>query len=237
LAGKGRGHPKYWRVPKWAKTVFALILLPVCYGAGEALIRVLQASATADRVWVAVMAGAGCWLSIYLLLPKPMFVYVFGHELTHALWTWAMGGRLKKFKASAGGGHVVVTKSNFLIALAPYFFPLYAILIMAAYALGSHFWAWRIHALWFHIALGAAYAFHLTLTWHVLKMSQSDVEREGYLFSMVVIFLGNVVVLLVAIPLLSGSVTVTEAMGWWWRGTAAICRRCVQWLPLSVTRP
>jgi hypothetical protein len=202
-------------VPKWCKTILAILLLPVCAGAGWALWLVIQASGKADAIWVTTLAGGACWLVIYLLLPKPMWAYVFGHELTHALWTWAMGGRVKKFKASAAGGHVVVTKTNFLIALAPYFFPFYAAVVVAVFAMGNWIWGWRAYEVWFHLALGAAYAFHLTLTWHILKEGQSDIAGQGYLFSAVVIFLGNVAVLLLGIPLLAAKVGVPAALSWW----------------------
>ena len=91
----------------------------------RALWRVLRHSGDATTIWVGLLSGAACWVVIYSLLPKPMWVYVFGHELTHVLWTWLFGGRVTKFKATPKGGHVVVTKSNFLISLAPYFFPTY----------------------------------------------------------------------------------------------------------------
>jgi len=206
---------------KWAKMIIAILLLPVCYGAASALWLVLRASGTADVVWVATLAGAGCWLAIFLLLPKPMWVYVFGHELTHALWTWALGGRVKKFKASSEGGHVVVTRNNFIIALAPYFFPLYAVLVVLVFAAGHWVWNWRNYLVWFHLLLGAAYGFHVTLTWHILKNEQSDIADQGYLFSAVVIFLGNVAVLLVGIPLLTSKVDVPTALRWWMHSTQA----------------
>ncbi|MEI9960181.1 MAG: hypothetical protein WDM76_03325 [Limisphaerales bacterium] len=84
------------RVPKWIKLIIAILLLPVCAGAAMALWRVLAASGGADTVWVPLLAGAACWGVIFLLLPKPMWIYVFGHELTHALWTWLFGGKVKK---------------------------------------------------------------------------------------------------------------------------------------------
>ncbi|MBI3191792.1 MAG: M50 family metallopeptidase, partial [Pedosphaera parvula] len=110
-------------MPKWVKAILAVLLLPVCIGAAKALWRVLQASGSADTFWVAMLAGAACWVVIFLLLPKPMWLYVVGHEMTHALWTWLFGGRVKSLKATSKGGQVVVTRSNFLIVLAPYFFP------------------------------------------------------------------------------------------------------------------
>src|SRR5687768_10268500 len=118
---------RQFAMPRWLKFVIGILLLPVCFGAANALSRVLSAAGNAHTFWVALVGGAACWLAVFLLLPKPMLLYVFGHELTHAVWTWAFGGRVKRFKVTRGGGHVIITKSNFLIALAPYFFPLYVV--------------------------------------------------------------------------------------------------------------
>jgi hypothetical protein len=211
-------------VPKWAKLIIGLLLVPVCLGAANTLWLVLRASGKADVVWAATLGGAGCWLAIYLLLPKPMWVYVFGHELTHALWTWLFGGSVKKFKASSQGGHVIVTKNNFVIALAPYFFPLYAAIIVAIFTVGNALWNWQNYMVWFHLLLGAAYGFHLTLTWHILKHEQSDISEQGYLFSGVVIFLGNITVLLIGIPLLAAKVDLPTVFSWWLESTLAILR-------------
>jgi hypothetical protein len=206
-------------VPKWLKLIFALLLLPVCWGAAIALWRVVSATGKADTAWVAFGSGAACWLVIYLLLPKPMLIYVFGHELTHVLWAWAMGGRVKKFKASATGGQVVVTKTNFLIALAPYFFPVYAVLVVLVFLVLDHFWQWRWQIAWFHLLLGVAYMFHLTLTANALKSQQSDITDQGYLFSAVVIYLGNIIVLLIGIPLVTGQGEVIQAFKLWHEAT------------------
>ncbi|HSU57174.1 MAG TPA: hypothetical protein VLT36_24250 [Candidatus Dormibacteraeota bacterium] len=195
--------------------LLAILLLPVCAGAAIALGKVIGASGSANTTWVPIFAGAACWLVIYLLLPKPMMIYVFGHELTHALWTWAFGGRVKKFKASSKGGHVIVTRNNFFIALAPYFFPLYAILVVLVFLAGHWLWNWRNYLPYFHVLLGAAYAFHITLTWHILKHSQTDISEQGYLFSAVVIFLGNISVVLIAIPLLGARIGLATALVWW----------------------
>jgi hypothetical protein len=209
-------------VRHWIKTIIAIVLLPVCFGAGEAVVQMLRLAGAAETFWVAAVAGAACWLAIYLLLPKPMWVYVVGHELTHALWAWLFGGKVKRFKATAKGGHVVVTKSNFLIALAPYFFPIYALVIILLFSTGNWLWDWRSFRVWFHLLVGAAYAFHVTLTWHVLKSRQSDIVEQGYLFSAVVIWLGNIGVLVFGIPVLTGKVGVNTALYWCWTETEAI---------------
>ena len=213
-------------MPKWIKFIIAILLLPVCGGAALALGKVLRACGSADLTWVPFLAGAACWVVIFLLLPKPMWVYVFGHELTHAVWTWLFGGEVRKMKVSSTGGHVVISKTNFVIALAPYFFPLYAVLVVGVFALGNLIWDWRDFLVWFHLCVGAAYAFHVTLTSHTLRTQQSDITGQGFLFSAVVIFLGNVSVLLCGIPLLTAKVGLLTALGWWLENTGLI----LQWL-------
>jgi len=212
------------RVPKWIKFIIAVLLLPVCAGAARALWLVLRACGSADTTWVPLLAGAACWIVIFLMLPKPMWLYVFGHELTHALWTWLFGGQVKKMKVTSGGGHVIISKTNFVIALAPYFFPLYAVIVIAVFAIGHLIWDWHKYLVFFDLFAGAAYAFHLTLTFHVLQTRQSDITSQGYLFSGVVIYLGNVCVLLFGMPLLTARVSIFEALSWWCDSTGAIFR-------------
>ena len=200
---------------KWLKFLIAILLLPVCAGAAMALGAVLRISGGADTTWIPFLGGVACWCVIFFLLPKPMWIYVFGHELTHALWAWLFGGRLKKMKVSSKGGHVVVTKTNFLITLAPYFFPLYAVIVIAVFAMGHWIWGWEGLFVYFNLLLGAAYAFHVTLTIHALQTQQSDITSQGYLFSGVVIFLGNVSILLLGIPLLTQKITVAKVLHIW----------------------
>jgi hypothetical protein len=221
---------RFRAMPKWIKFIIAILLLPVCAGTALTLGRVLGATGGADLVWVPLLAGAACWVVVYLLLPKPLWIYVFGHELTHALWTWLFGGQVKKFKASASGGQVVTSKSNFVIALAPYFFPLYAALVVVIFATGHLLWDWGDYLVWFHLAVGAAYAFHVTLTWHVLQTRQSDITQQGRLFSTVIIFLGNAGVLLLGIPLLTTKVGLLEALGWWLDSLGQISHWLAGWL-------
>lgn len=213
-------------MPKWIKFIIAILLLPVCAGAARALWLVLRASGSADTTWVPFLGGALCWFFIFVWLPKPMWLYVLGHELTHALWTWLFGGEVKRMKVSSKGGHVVISKTNFLITLAPYFFPLYAVIVIGVFALGNLIWNWRGYLVWFHLCVGAAYAFHVTLTFHTLKTRQSDITSQGCLFSAVVIFLGNVCVLLFGVPLLARKVGLLDALGGWAKSTGMI----FQWL-------
>ncbi len=213
-------------MPKWAKLLLAVLLLPACMASASALARCFRVAAggATDPVWVPLLAGAASWLVIYAMLPRPMWLYVLGHELTHAVWTWLFLGSVKSMKVSSRGGHVKVSKENFLTTLAPYFFPLYAVLVAVVYHSGAALDAWEgpmaLGA--YHLALGAAYAFHVTLTACVLQVRQPDLDSQGILFSVVVIFLGNALVLMVALPLLTQSMTLGQVAGWWWESLVVL---------------
>jgi hypothetical protein len=197
----------------WRLTM-GVALLPWCVGASWALLGVLRATGSAATFWVSSLGGAASWGVLFFLLPKPMWLYVVGHELTHAVWAWMFGGRVKSLRASARGGQVVVTRSNTLIILAPYFFPLYAVL----WALVWLAFSWTMdsdrYLPWFHYGLGLTYAFHVTLTAYILRIRQPDIAAEGWFVSAVVIWLGNVLVLLLTLPLLTQRVTLGTALGW-----------------------
>jgi hypothetical protein len=223
------GNFQFWLVPKLVKMFIGILLLPVCVATAKAVWLVLSQAGEADHVWLPMLAGAACWIVIFLLLPKPMWVYVFGHELTHAVWTWIFGGSVKKFKAGSDGGHVVSTKSNFIVVLAPYFFPLYAVVLVLVFLVLDLAGAWHTaYVPWFHLLLGAAYAFHITLTWHILKTRQTDITSQGYIFSAAVIFLGNTLVLLIGVPLLVRHGLV-EALVSWLRCNNQVLHRIVRW--------
>jgi hypothetical protein len=94
--------------------------------------------------------------------------------------------------------------------------------VILIYVLGHLIWDWHRYVVWFHFCLGAAYAFHVTLTWHILQTRQSDITEQGYLFSATVIWIGNVLVLLIGVPLITARVRLLDAFAWWMEGTAQV---------------
>jgi len=177
----------------------------------------------ASMTLVPLLAGVACWVVVYVLLPRPMWVYVFGHELTHVIWAWVFEARVKKFYVSSRGGHVILDKVNSLIVLAPYFFPLYALCVAIVYAIGHLVWDWEPYRPAFLLLLGASYAFHVTLTIHALKTEQTDITSQGWFFSVVVIWLGNLAILVPGLCLLLG-VSIDGAFREWARATWSVVR-------------
>lgn len=190
----------------------ALLLSPLVYTSAVTTWRILIRSTSADTAWAPTLAGAGCWITAFILLPKPLWTYVLGHEFTHALCTWLSGGTVKQMKVRSSGGHVVVSKSNIVITLAPYFFPLYLILVLVAFSVSHQIWNLTSHFIWLHFLSGAAYAYHLTFTGYVLQRRQADLEEYGYLLSWIVILLGNFSVLIFLIPIIIQQPPLIEAM-------------------------
>src|SRR5436190_17613151 len=147
------------------KLMAALALLPVCVGmtlgAQEFFGRYLAKHNARDLLsWFSY--GAGTFALLAILLWRPVVVYVFGHELMHAIATWVCLGKVSNLKASANGGQVTSSKSNTLIRLAPYCVPLYAIVVAAIYLALNRWWRpMGGHLNWIIFALGFFYAFHI----------------------------------------------------------------------------
>ena len=210
---RARGRPSAMTVPtKWVKFIIAIFLLPICAVLTQTFFTAFARATIAQRLWTAeefwfFSLGAVLWFIAFFGLPRPVILYVFGHELTHALWVWLMGGRVTRFRVGRQGGHIVTDRTNFWIALAPYFFPLYSILAIALYGVLSLFMNVRPYGQLLYAIIGVTWAFQFTFTcWMILK-NQSDLSDHGTFFSLVVIYLMNLVLLTVMLILASPQIT------------------------------
>ena len=169
------------------KFVFAIFLLPACAILSQTFFTVFARATVTQRLWAGeefwfFSLGAVLWLIAFLGLPRPILLYVFGHELTHALWVLLMGGRVSRFRVGRDGGHVVTNKNNFWIALTPYFFPLYSILAIAAYGLLGLFVNVQPYGRLLYAVVGATWAFHFTFTCWMIPKNQTDLSDQGTFF-------------------------------------------------------
>ncbi len=204
-----------------------LILLPLCVISTLALLRVLGAPGLREEFGVAgdlqwLTLGAAAWLLVFWLLPRPTILYVFGHELTHAIWAMLMGGRIRGFKVGSRGGQVLSTKDNVLISLSPYFFPIYSIIVVIGYAFLRHVSDLPGLRMGFLFLLGATWSFHLTFTVVTIRQGQSDLQRHGNVFSLLLIYLVNLVVLAILLAIFSVRVTFAGLGREWFAGAQQI---------------
>ena len=151
-----------------------------------------SASGNISSAGWALVGGFLVWLFLYFTLPRPVRSYVLAHELTHALWGSMMGARVSDMKVSGQSGSVTLSKTNFVITLAPYFFPLYTVLAIALYYLLSVFIAVAPYHLYWLALVGFTWGFHFTFTISTLAQHQTDIRACGILFSYTVIALLNV---------------------------------------------
>jgi hypothetical protein len=205
-----------WMVPtRWLKFVVAIFLLPLCAILTQTFFTVFTRATVTQRLWAAeefwfFSLGAILWLIAFFGLPRPMLVYVFGHELTHALWVWLMGGRVTRFRIGREGGHIVTDRNNFWIALAPYFFPLYSLIVIGGYGLIGLFFNVQPYGRLLYALIGATWAFHFTFTCWMIPKKQTDLTDHGTFFSLVVIYLMNLALLSVMLVLASSQISFAD---------------------------
>ncbi len=118
-----------------------------------------------------------------------------------------MGGRVSRFRVSREGGHVITSKANFWIALAPYFFPIYSILAISIYGVLSLFLNVQPYGRLLYAVIGATWAFHFTFTCWMIPKNQTDLSDQGTFFSLVMIYLMNLLLLSVMLVLASPQIT------------------------------
>jgi hypothetical protein len=207
-----------WTIPvRWLKNVFGVFLLPVAWVLTQTFFGTFSkvgrdtAFWTSEEFWFFAL-GAALWTlwffgSIWALgMPRPLRAYVFGHELTHAIWVWMWGGRVSHFEVSREGGYILTDTHNFWIALAPYFYPLYSLVVILGFGLASLFcdithvegtFLFMTPLQWLFLLLGGTWAFHLSFTIWMIPKGQTDLTYHGTFFSLVIIYLMNLLLLTV----------------------------------------
>jgi hypothetical protein len=228
----------------WLKNIAGVLLLPLCVISTITFFGSFANAALEGAFWKTpefwfFNLGMGIWLIAFWGLPRPIKVYVFGHEMTHALFVYLCGGRVEEFKVTHEGGHVVTDKNNMLISLSPYFVPFYTVIAALAFiligaffdlshyhegvffGLGGFKWAWLMFGI-----IGLTWGFHFSFTgWMILK-DQPDLRSNGTFFSLMLIYLINVLLISGLLVIASPSVRAAE-FAHEWIDTA---RTGAQWL-------
>lgn len=185
------------------KLLIAILLLPVLFGLTKSFV-ILSVSVIplkSSEIWF--VAGFVVFFLIFLFKSLPGVLYVFGHELTHALWAVLFRGKIKEFKVFSTRGSVLTTKSNFLISLAPYFFPVYTFLIILIFYILVFFFDAAKWIEWLFFLVGASYSYHIFLTFKALSAGQSDIKKTGRIFSYIVIAMLNLAMTVVVLKFIS----------------------------------
>lgn len=200
--------------------IIGIFLLPLAWLLSQTFFTAFHQDVVNHELWRAdefgfFLVGALGWTLAFLAGLRitgsawPLHVYVFGHELTHAVWVWLCNGRVLEKKMWADdGGYIVTDTNNFWIALTPYFYPFYSLVVIVCYAVAGVFCNVATSTAtflvmnplqWLFFLLGLTWAFHLSFTIWMIPKGQSDLSAHGTFFSLVVIYLMNVALLSLAL--------------------------------------
>ena len=170
------------------------IVLAVAYGAKlvQYVLRVVVPQYECYRAF-------GIGISIFFLLSviRSNFIkqnldwlQIFSHELTHVVFSVLCFNRMSNLSVSnLGNGEVIyIGRSNFVISLTPYCFPLFTVM-----GLTIRPWLSPTVYVWVDIVNGITFAFHITTFYLQARPHQTDLIKYGILFSYSFILLINFV--------------------------------------------
>lgn len=219
------------------KLVVGIALLPVCWILLETFLVLLQADTLAGEYWKSrefVFFGLGAALSLVLFFfcqgRVLRWIYVAGHELTHALFVLVFRGRVSDVHVSSRGGHILTDRTNFLISLSPYFFPFYSVVAILAWTVYG--WVAAENAppdpVWLYGLIGFTWTFHLAFTLWMVRGEQPDVIQNGRVFSFSVIFSANVLILSAMIIVASPTASFRSFLVSFWENARTFLPRLVE---------
>jgi hypothetical protein len=110
--------------------------------------------------------------------------------------TYICGGKVKKVKIGTSYGSVNVNKVNTFIALSPYFVPLYTIIVTLLWAILKYIIKINLSIEILSFFIGFTIMFHLLLTIYAIYIGQQDFKISGWLFSIIIIFIINCLILI-----------------------------------------
>lgn len=133
-----------------------------------------------------VLGGALAYLLIHFFLRKPERLYLWGHEFSHLVVAKIFFRKIHQFHISSrDGGKVVLDRTNVMIDLAPYIFPLYSVGIGITALVFRHASPWVPD-----IYLAAAsflFTMHILFSTEGFLVGQPDLRRSGRVFSAAVV--------------------------------------------------
>ena len=188
---------------KVIKNLTGFILVPLVSSATLSFYKTAEDFSRREESIIYLLTGIISYLVIRLIISKigssiMEFAEVFYHELIHTIYSVIFLKGIKSFFASdAKGGEIQTSRSNFIIELSPYFFPFVAVF----FSLIKPIVVEKYHG-YLILCAGTGIGLHLSSVFHDLKVEQSDIDKNGILFSFVIIFLLNMIFLGIIFSLL-----------------------------------
>ena len=166
-------------VAKWPLALAATAFLPAL---AVTVVHAFTRMATAHDQGLPAAAGFAAYALVWALLlrhTRITWLSTLEHELTHCVFAWATFNRVTALRATlSSGGHMRYQGTqNWLISVAPYFFPTATVALLLARPFvppGREVWVMAL--------VGASVAYHVFSTWAETHHAQTDLQEAGFLF-------------------------------------------------------
>jgi hypothetical protein len=179
--------------PRRLLLILLWVVLSIGYGVAfyELIQRIIRSAARLQYMFGGMAAYGGVWF--LFLRHRARFWWTFEHELTHVIFALLFGHEIRHFRASPDKGgsiHHRGRSNNFLIALAPHFFPTLSVVPLLLLFIVV---PWAVPYVEF--AVGVTVLYHVISTFYEARPHQPDLKGPGLLFSYTFIVLMNLVCL------------------------------------------
>lgn len=171
---------------KWPTALFLLLTVP-------ALIRAFDYFNFMTPKYYAFAGGIGLYLVTMITAGYNVChnMQIISHELTHTFFaylTFHDAGRIRLNPDGTGGSMRLKGRGNWIITLSPYFFPLFAFFYMLLMPFllrisGGH---WLVYGVF-----GYFIAYYWVTVAEQVHPKQTDIIKEGYIFSIITIVAAN----------------------------------------------
>jgi hypothetical protein len=227
------GDAARWTVSPLASPAFQVIarriigaaMLPLGWVSFETFLRSFGHAALEGTFWRTSELwffgiGLVMWLVLFFGLRgrAMLWLYVAGHELTHAFFVLLSGGNVGGVHVTAEGGHVLTNKSNLMIVLSPYFVPFYTMIAIGLWWITGKFipeWTQDRSQLLYAV-IGFTWCFHVSFTAWMITREQPDLHHYGRLFSIALIIWVNLALISGLLIAASPEVTLVDFTRAWW---------------------
>lgn len=179
---------------KFIKIILGLLLLPLAFNVLLSVFEISWYLLKGYSTTLYFIVGAAVYIILHCFIYDFSRLYVVAHEFSHAFAALLCGYKVSGFKLGSDSGSVRVSNINTFVLLAPYFIPLYSIILTAVYIILKFFWPQtQNYAVWFLTLLGFFTAMHFMHTFKTLtETEQIDIDKAGGgIFSFPLIILAN----------------------------------------------
>lgn len=196
---------------RFLRFVIAFFLLPAIAAEALSIYSLMPSMLTLSfpylsKEMLAVIGGYCLLIIFFFFIPIPISIYVFGHELTHAVWGFLTGSKVGRIHISSKGGYCTVSDPGMFTTLAPYFVPFYLVVLLLIKVIAGIWLPLEDYALWWLVGVGVTYGFHFVYTVKMLvEVEQPDVREYGHFFSYTLIVLFNLLILGAGLVFITGT--------------------------------